>query len=77
MVLMTLRQAITMKVQNEPAEELMEILKESVDGEEKVLPGLGVMFEMIWKNSDENLKQKMVNVLHSTLHQNEPQIGGA
>lgn len=33
------------------------------DGEEKMLPGLGVLFELIWNASDEQEKQEMIDAL--------------
>lgn len=33
------------------------------DGQEKMLPGLGVLFEIIWQQSDEGQKELMVNNL--------------
>ncbi len=37
---------------------MVQIIQDSIDAEEKVLPGLGVLFEMIWKNSDTALREK-------------------
>ncbi len=36
-------------------------------GEEKMLPGLGVLFEVIWKNADENEKHEMLETLEQGL----------
>lgn len=33
------------------------------DNDEIVLPGLGVFFEIIWLNSDENFKNNILNIL--------------
>ncbi|GED16195.1 hypothetical protein AM501_16620 [Aneurinibacillus migulanus] len=33
-------------------------------GEEKTLPGLGVLFEMVWQEADEQEKNKMVDCIH-------------
>ena len=33
------------------------------NGEEKMLPGLGVLFEVIWQNSSEQEKQEMITAL--------------
>ena len=63
---MNLRQAIMQRVQNKDEEQLQEIIEGSVDGDEKALPGLGVLFEMIWKNSDSDLRKQIVmNLEHS------------
>lgn len=59
MILLSLRQAIFFKrVEGRSNEELVQIIQDSIDAEEKVLPGLGVLFEMIWKNSDTALREK-------------------
>jgi small acid-soluble spore protein I (minor) len=45
--------------------ELTELVEDSISqGEEKLLPGLGVLFEVIWKNSDPNERQAMIETLH-------------
>ena len=41
------------------------IIEAMESGEEKMLPGLGVLFELIWKHSDEKDKQEMVEALES------------
>lgn len=35
--------------------------------EELVLPGLGVFFEILWINSDENFKQDILNIIKKNL----------
>ena len=37
-------------------------------GEEKMLPGLGVLFEVIWQNSTDAEKKEMLYVLESSLN---------
>ena len=32
--------------------------------DEVVLPGLGVLFEMVWNNSDENFRNEMVEIIY-------------
>lgn len=53
-----LRQAIVQRVQGKEDEELTDIIESSIDSEEMALPGLGVLFEMIWKNSTEAARKK-------------------
>ena len=36
-------------------------------GEEKMLPGLGVLFELIWQKASENEKDEMLHLLESAL----------
>ena len=37
------------------------------DKDEVTLPGLGVFFEKLWENSDENLKNKILEILNTNL----------
>ena len=32
--------------------------------DEVVLPGLGVLFEMVWNNSDNNFKNEIVEIIY-------------
>ncbi|MFB9278511.1 small acid-soluble spore protein SspI [Cohnella cellulosilytica] len=62
-----LRQAIVQRVQGKENDELIDIIEGSIGAEEMALPGLGVLFEIIWKNSTEAARKKMVTVLHKQL----------
>jgi small acid-soluble spore protein I (minor) len=62
-----LRQAIIQRMQNKSAEELRDVITDSIGAEERVLPGLGVLFEIIWQNSGEELHQNLVATLHAHL----------
>lgn len=48
-------------------------IKKSIDstieeGLEEALPGLGVFMEIIWKNSSEDLKKKLLEILKTHLN---------
>lgn len=48
-------------------------IKESIDstieeGLEEALPGLGVFMEIIWKNSSEDLKKELLEILKTRLN---------
>lgn len=64
-----LRQAIVNRVQDNSKEELKEVITDSVDHDERALPGLGVLFEMIWKQSGSTEQAQMVESLYQSLHQ--------
>lgn len=66
-----LRQAIVLRVQDKTGEELADVIESSIDHDERALPGLGVLFEMIWKNSEPSEHNKMVEKLYNHLHQAE------
>lgn len=63
----TLRQAIHQRVNNKSSEELKEVIEESIGGEEKVLPGLGVLFEIIWQHSEASTQDTLVETLKAHL----------
>lgn len=37
------------------------------DGDEETLPGMGVFLELIWKESNEELRKQMLENLHKAL----------
>jgi small acid-soluble spore protein I (minor) len=63
----TLRQAIIMRVQNKTNDELHEVIEDSIGGEERVLPGLGVLFEIMWQHCDEETQNGLIEKLHDHL----------
>ncbi|MFD0696068.1 small acid-soluble spore protein SspI [Paenibacillus sp. GCM10027628] len=62
-----LRQAIIQRVQNKSNDEIQEIIEDSIGGEERVLPGLGVLFEIIWQHSEANIQNELVETLKGHL----------
>jgi small acid-soluble spore protein I (minor) len=66
-----LRQAIVMRVQGNSAKELTEVIEDSIGADERALPGLGVLFEMIWQQSSETDQGRMVDSLYKHLHHSE------
>ncbi|CAG7650502.1 Small, acid-soluble spore protein I [Paenibacillus solanacearum] len=64
---LNLRQAIIQRMQDKNNEELQDVIEDSIDGEERVLPGLGVLFEIIWKHSEAGLQDQMVTTLKEHL----------
>ncbi|HPF83432.1 MAG TPA: small acid-soluble spore protein SspI [Bacilli bacterium] len=49
-------------------DEFIDSIETSInDNEEITLPGLGVFFEIIWKNSNKEEKEKLVNILMSKI----------
>jgi small acid-soluble spore protein I (minor) len=70
-MLLNLRQAIIQRVQDKTKDELLEVIEDSVGSEERSLPGLGVLFEMIWRQSDKELQAKLVASLKEHLETKE------
>ncbi|AHV98944.1 small acid-soluble spore protein SspI [Paenibacillus sabinae] len=71
-ITLDLRQAIIHKVHGQSKEELREMIDGSIDGPEAALPGLGAVFEMIWKDLDPVKKDEIVSLLHEHLKSEIP-----
>lgn len=52
---------------NSPEEVEATIVDAIQSGEEKMLPGLGVLFEVYWKEASEQDKQEMINQISKGL----------
>ncbi|ANE48613.1 spore protein [Paenibacillus swuensis] len=62
-MLITLRQAVLQKVQDKSNEDIQDMINNSVDASEQALPGLGVMFETIWKHCGPEKQAELVGLL--------------
>jgi len=61
---LNIRKAIYANISNNNQEQLEATIVDAINnGEEKMLPGLGVLFELIWNHSDESKKQEMISSL--------------
>lgn len=63
-----LRQAIIQRVQDKSNEELREVIEDSIGGDDRTLPGLGVLFEIMWQHSGPEVQGQLVDTLKSHLH---------
>ncbi|WP_042459564.1 small acid-soluble spore protein SspI [Neobacillus dielmonensis] len=67
---LNLRKAVIHNVANDTQDQLEDTIVDAIQsGEEKMLPGLGVLFEVIWNNASENEKKDMLNTLENGLKQ--------
>lgn len=67
---LNLRKAIIHNISSNNQEQLEATIVDAIqNGEEKMLPGLGVLFELIWKQSNEQEKQEMVEALEQGVKQ--------
>ncbi|QYR20698.1 small acid-soluble spore protein SspI [Paenibacillus sp. sptzw28] len=66
-----LRQAIVQRVHDKTGEELTDVIESSIGNDERALPGLGVLFEMIWMNSLSADQNRMVETLYNHLHRTD------
>lgn len=49
-------------------DDIKETILASIESKDEVfLPGLGVLFELTWNNSDENNKKEIINTLFKTI----------
>lgn len=65
---LNLRNAIIQNVSGNSQDELKDTIVDAIQaGEEKMLPGLGVLFEVIWQNASTQDQQEMLELLESGL----------
>ncbi|RBW71522.1 small acid-soluble spore protein SspI [Bacillus taeanensis] len=59
-----LRQAVLANVQGNNEQEIQHTITDAIQsGEEKMLPGLGVLFEVLWQNSDPSTKEEVLSAI--------------
>ena len=59
-----IRKSVIENFKNSTVDDLRETINEATSStEEKILPGLGVFFEVLWKNSDTEFRNKTLNIL--------------
>lgn len=59
-----IRKAILHNIKENSPDELEATIVDAISlGEEKVLPGLGFLFELIWKQSDRESRLQMIEAL--------------
>lgn len=69
-----IRGAVIHNIRDMDEIELREMITESIQrGEEKLLPGLGVLFEVIWEGSDRKQQDEMVDLLYEHLPREQAQ----
>ncbi|MUK86913.1 small acid-soluble spore protein SspI [Ornithinibacillus sp. L9] len=66
---LNLRKAILSNISDNDQTQLQATIVDAVNGEEKMLPGLGVLFELIWTQSSEEEKQEMLDALEQGVKQ--------
>lgn len=54
---------------------LREAIEESIkENDEITLPGMGVFFEIIWTDADEDMKNKIIEMLKNRVNRQEEKI---
>ncbi|UOQ47189.1 small acid-soluble spore protein SspI [Gracilibacillus caseinilyticus] len=67
---LNLRKAIISNVTGNNANQLEATIVDAIQsGEEKMLPGLGVLFELYWQNADEQEKTEVLQALEEAVSQ--------
>lgn len=63
-----LRKAVLANVTGNTQQDLKNTIVDAIQsGEEKMLPGLGVLFEVLWQNAEPNEKQNLLQTLEEGL----------
>jgi small acid-soluble spore protein I (minor) len=60
---LNLRQAIIQRVQDKSSDELVDVIESSVGSDERSLPGLGVLFEIIWQHCEKDTQNQLAETL--------------
>ncbi|CAI6085941.1 small acid-soluble spore protein SspI [Cohnella sp. JJ-181] len=63
----TLREAIYKRVEGKSKAELRATIDDAIGNAEVTLPGIGVLFELIWSHSSEEVREQLVDTLHVQL----------
>ncbi|AQS54908.1 MAG: small acid-soluble spore protein SspI [Planifilum sp.] len=64
----SIRKAVIHNIHDMTQEELRDMVTDSIEQkEEKLLPGLGVVFELIWENISSDLRRQLIDTLHAHL----------
>jgi small acid-soluble spore protein I (minor) len=72
---LNLRQAIMYKMQGSDSSAVEDTISDAVtSGQEKTLPGLGVLFEVLWQHSDKAQRQQMVATIAEHIPQTESPV---
>jgi len=67
---MSIRDYIINNFKDSSKDELKESIVESISSnDEVVLPGLGVLFSLLWENSNEELQNKILDELTKKINQ--------
>lgn len=67
---LNIRNAILSNIATNDQSQLEATIADAIqNGEEKMLPGLGFLFELIWKQSDSSQKHEMIDALEHGVKQ--------
>ena len=62
----SIREHIINNFKGDESSVLKDAIEESIKNNDEItLPGMGVFFELVWQKSDEDMKNKILNILES------------
>lgn len=65
---MNIRNYIIQNFKNNSTSEIKQSIEESIQEKEEVtLPGLGVLFELLWNESDNSMRENILQLLQKSL----------
>lgn len=63
-----IRTSVINNLSNATTTDIQKTIVDAINiGEEKTLPGLGVLFELMWQNASNNLQMEIVNSIEKSL----------
>lgn len=63
-----LRQAVLQNIKDKSEDQLKNMVESAIEEhEEKTLPGLGVLFEVMWQNLDGNVQNQLIKTLSKNI----------
>ena len=67
---MNIREYIINNFEGDDYDSLQDAINESISsGDEVTLPGMGVFFEIVWEGADQELKNKMLELIKTRVDQ--------
>lgn len=64
-----LRAAVMFKMHGSSETDIRDTIEDAIEThQEKTLPGLGVLFELIWNQASSEEQNRMVDLIHNKLH---------
>ncbi len=73
---MGIRDYIINNFKGDDYDSLQKAINESIESKDEVtLPGMGVFFEIIWSGADQELKNKMLEIIKTRVSQGEKENG--
>lgn len=67
---MNIREYIINNFEGDDYDSLQDAINESIEsGDEVTLPGMGVFFEIVWGGADQELKNKMLELIKARVDQ--------